>query len=386
MAQGLLEIARSFRDALVGFDPTLLSGDDCATVVEQLAVTEKACAAARARAAVRAGDCGVHRRRGFRRAGEWLAHSTGSSPGEARAALETAAEVERLPQTRKAMAAGELSLAQAGVIARTEAECQGAEAELLDLAHRFGLAELKDRARTRRLEAMPVQELHRRQHKARALRHWRDELGMVRLDAVLPPEVGVGLVNRLDAEGDRIRRTARGEGSDDSREAHAADALVKLLSGLGTVGAQRADVVLVCDLFAYRRGHTHAGEVCQIVGGGPVPVSVVRDMAADGFVKAVLHDGVRIHTVKHFGRHIPAEVRTALELGPVPAFGGAECIVEGCGHRYGLQWDHVDPVANGGPTSYGNLEPRCKPDHWDKTARDREAGLLGGARHRGGPP
>jgi 5-methylcytosine-specific restriction endonuclease McrA len=98
-------------------------------------------------------------------------------------------------------------------------------------------------------------------------------------------------------------------------------------------------------------------------------------------LKAVLHDGVEIHTVKHFGRHLPAELRTALDLGDVPAFQGARCA--DCGSRFGLEYDHVNPVANQGPTSYENLVPRCWADHQAKTERDRQAGLLGpNAPHR----
>lgn len=386
MVQALLEVARSLRAALAGLEPALLSGEDCAVLAEELAATEKACAGARARAGLRAGDCGVHRRRGFASAGEWLAHAAGSSPGEARAALETAGALDRCPETERALVAGELSLDQAGVIARTEAACPGSESELVEVAARSGLGQLKDVARARRLAAVPAEELHARQHRARTLRHWRDEEGMVCLRGALAPEVGVALMNRLDAECDRIARAARAAGSDEAREAHGADALVRMLSGQGTGKAQRADVVVVCDLFAYRRGHAHHGEVCHIVGGGPVPVSVVGDMAGDAFVKAVLHDGVNIHTVAHLGRHIPAELRTALELGPVPGFDGVRCIEPGCGRRYGLEWDHVDPVANGGATSFANLEPRCTPCHADKTERDRRAGLLGGQRARGDPP
>jgi hypothetical protein len=43
----------------------------------------------------------------------------------------------------------------------------------------------------------------------------------------------------------------------------------------------------------------------------------------------------------------------------------------------GCEWDHVDPCANGGETSVANLKPECKPHHWEKTERDRKAGLLG---------
>jgi len=141
-------------------------------------------------------------------------------------------------------------------------------------------------------------------------------------------------------------------------------------------GPVRAELVLVCDTNAYRRGHAHAGEVCHVRGGGPVPVERVRELSEDAFIKAVLHDGVRIGTVKHFGRHISAELRTALELGAPPGFDGALCVEPECGRRYGLEWDHVDPVAHGGPTSYQNLQPRCWPHHRDKTERDRAAGLF----------
>ena len=138
--------------------------------------------------------------------------------------------------------------------------------------------------------------------------------------------------------------------------------------------------MIVCDLRAYRRGHTHDGEQCHLVGGGPIPVSLARQLSKVAFLKAVLHDGVNIHTVKHFGRHIPAELRTALELGPLPDLDGVTCSEEGCDRRYGLEWDHDNPVANGGETSYENLGPKCEPHHWDKTERDSKAG-----RHRGRP-
>ncbi|MGH9266211.1 MAG: HNH endonuclease signature motif containing protein, partial [Acidimicrobiales bacterium] len=217
-------------------------------------------------------------------------------------------------------------------------------------------------------------ELHRRQHRAREFRHWRDAEGMIRVAGALPPEVGVPLMNRLDTETDRIRRATK---DPEPRTAHAADALVAMLRGDGTAKRGSTDLVLVCDIAAFRRGHAHEREPCHIVGGGPVPVPVVRRLAADAFVKVLLHDGVRIDTVAHLGRHIPAELRTALELGQPPHFDGVECVEPGCGRRYGLEWDHVDPVAHGGPTSYDNLRARCWPHHRAKTERDRAAGLLG---------
>ncbi|MGH9036348.1 MAG: DUF222 domain-containing protein, partial [Acidimicrobiia bacterium] len=297
MPPSVLAAARVLRDALVGFDPALSSGEDCAVVMEELAATEKACAAARVAAAARAGECGAHRQKGFADTADWLARTSGSSMVEARTELETAKALRDMPDTRTAVAAGELSLAQAHELVRTEAECPGSESELLAVARGGSLKHLRDVGRKRRLEAIDAQDLHRRQYQARSFRHWRDDLGMIAFAGVLPPEVGVPFVNRLDAETDRLRRQAKRQGSSEGRNAHAADALVRLAAGAGQRKAGRADVVFVCDLRAYRRGHARPEEPCHIVGGGPVPVSLVREFAEDAFIKAVLHDGKRIETV-----------------------------------------------------------------------------------------
>jgi hypothetical protein len=58
------------------------------------------------------------------------------------------------------------------------------------------------------------------------------------------------------------------------------------------------------------------------------------------------------------------------------------CVEEGCDRRYGLEWDHVDPVANGGPTSLENLEPRGKVDTGTRPNATARAGLLRAANRR----
>jgi len=147
-----------------------------------------------------------------------------------------------------------------------------------------------------------------------------------------------------------------------------------LLNTTADTGDTKIDGVLVVDINAYRRGHAHDGEPCHIIGGGPIPVAIAREMMRDAFLKVVIHDGVNIHTVKHFGRHRPAVLQTALDLGRPPDFAGASC--NECGRKYNLQWDHIDPVANDGPTCYSNQQPLCVPDHVGKTERDRKAGKL----------
>ncbi len=380
MLDALEEAAGHLQHELGSFDPGLLSGPQCAAVVKMLATTEKACAAARALAAARAVALGAHRAQGFADGPEWLARQMGSGSGEARLALDTASHIGACPEARQALVAGELSLAHAHEIARSQPELPGTEHELVDLARRSGLSGVRDAVRDRILSQSDPARLYEAQRRKRELHHWRDRDGMVRWSAAFTPEVGVPLINRLEAEAERLRAAARRAGAEEPYPAYMSDALAAMLSGpapgSGKPQPVRAELVLVCDLGAYRRGHAHAGEVCHVQGGGPLPVERVRQLSEDAFLKAVVHDGVRISTVKHFGRHIPAELRTALELGTPPRFEGTACAEEGCGRRYGLEWDHVDPVAHGGPTSYNNLQPRCWPHHRDKTERDRAAGLL----------
>jgi hypothetical protein len=202
----------------------------------------------------------------------------------------------------------------------------------------------------------------------------------------LTPEFGTRFAQRLDAETDRVWREARREGRSVTRAQCAADAFERLFEGTGNGAGSSTDLVLVYDLNGWVRGHTHAGEVGHILGGGPCPVSVARKLAVDAFVKVVLHDGTKVRTIIHYGRRRPALLQTVLDLGDPPDFDGVTCAQEGCDRRFGLQWDHKDPVANHGPTSAANFQPLCHPHHTEKTERDRRAGLLNGSRTKRGPP
>jgi hypothetical protein len=98
----------------------------------------------------------------------------------------------------------------------------------------------------------------------------------------------------------------------------------------------------------------------------------------DAFVKGLLHHVTKFDTIIHYGRRRPTVLQTILDLGDPPDFDGVACADEGCDRRFGLQWDHVDPVAHDGPVSFANLQPLCSPHHQEKTERDRAAGLLNG--------
>jgi hypothetical protein len=103
--------AAALRQALAGFEPGLFSGAECARVAEELAATEKACAAARLLAAGRAVESGAHGERGFKDGASWLAQQSGCTGTQARQALETASRLGDCPDTKAALLAGEISLA-----------------------------------------------------------------------------------------------------------------------------------------------------------------------------------------------------------------------------------------------------------------------------------
>lgn len=410
----VISAAVAFRKLVGKVDVGLLSGSDCAEVAEELARVEKTCAAVRAMAAARAADCGAHRGRGFGDADDWMAGITGSSRQQAKAELETGERLGDCPETKDAALGGDLSLGQAGEIAKTEREKPGSEGELVRKAKTSTRQQLADACRQRRQEGVDRNELARKQRSLRSLRTWTDGDGMVCGQFRLEPVVGVPLMKRIQDEADRLHREARRSGSTEPWAAHAADALANLLgAGLGGEGRAgaggggagggdggeagggvagrggsvpakrsrrtRADVVFVVDLRTYRHGQ-HDETVCHVMGGGPVAPDVVREMAKDAFLKVVFHDGVNIHTVTHLGRYIPAELRTALELGDPPEFEGNVC--SGCGRKLHLQWDHLEPVCAGGVTSYANEDPKCWDCHAKKCEQERAAGLYERRRSR----
>ncbi len=400
--------AVSFRAALRTVEVEVLSGEAAALVAEELARVEKACAALRAMAAARAADGGAHRSAGYADPDESMARMTGESRAKARSDLATGSRLADCPKTREAATDGSLSLGQAEEITKTEAEKPGSEDELIAKAKRSTRRELADDCRKRRQEGADREELAAKQRARRSFRSWVDGDGMHCALLKLAPVDGMALLARIQTEADRLHREARKSGSIEPWEAHAADAVAAILSaGLGfsvpaadgvpatdpaqTAGAgaevvpvvpvvpvvrpkaaRRADVVFVVDLRTFRAG-MHPDSVCHIVGGGPVPPEVVREMAKDAFLKVVFHDGVNIHTVTHLGRYQRAELRTALELGAPPDFDGVVC--SGCGNRFGLQWDHLDPICAGGITSFANEDPKCWRCHDEKSRREREAGL-----------
>jgi hypothetical protein len=186
-----------------------------------------------------------------------------------------------------------------------------------------------------------------------------------------PDELGRFMAG-LDTRCDEIVVDAIRGGWFESREAHRVDALVDLARPGGTGPAGPDTVVnVVVDYEALVRGHTVAGEQCEIPGVGPIPVSVARQMSEDAILKVLVAKGVDVVAVAHAGYSIPAHLRSALEVRD------PKCIVPRCDVRRGLQIDHRNTFNRTRVTKLDDLARLCRWHHHQKTFL--------GYTYRGGP-
>jgi 5-methylcytosine-specific restriction endonuclease McrA len=122
-------------------------------------------------------------------------------------------------------------------------------------------------------------------------------------------------------------------------------------------------VGVVVDRAALARGHTEAGERCEITGVGPVPVTTARGLLDDAAVTVMSRDGDDITAVSRPTRTIPIKLRRALET-RYPT-----CAVTGCANDQFLEIDHIVPIEDHGATEITNLWRLCSRHHALKTYR-----------------
>lgn len=305
-----------------------------------------------------------------------VAKVTGTSIGKAKETISTGKTLAESAPLENALKHADISLDQATEIARAEESSPGAASKLVPVAQKESFNVLREKARAAKLDAEQHRDLARRQHAARSARSYSDELGMMHIHLALEPHVGVSIVARAEAEAARFARARRAAEKAEPFECHLADAYAKLLSGSGKGRAKRPELVVLVSHDVAKRGwkSVKAKEVCKIPGVGPVSPQVAKEIAADAFLNGVIYDGTDLRQFKRWSRSIPVEVAIALELGEGPDFDGVRCV--DCGNRFRTEFDHVEPYAARGPSSNGNLKPRCWTCHQAKTKRDRRAGKL----------
>ena len=376
MCDRLNEVVASARAVVASLDS--LTGTEAARAFESLSKLEKVAAAGKLVLAPKIAQSETWARAGHRTPEEWMARTSGTSVGVARATIETGKRLDRLPSTASIVKSGALSLAQAAAVAEAAVIDPWSESKLLDAAGRESLKVLKETSRRIVLDSRgSLEERYARQRKLREFSSWTDDEGMTAGRFRLTPEVGAAVVHRIKRESDRIFRRAYREGRRETPGNYAADAFAALVTGeglaRGTSKAKGSEVVVLVSREALMRGSvdSDSDEMCEVTGFGAVPVSVARQIMSDAFLKGVVYDGTVVSHVEHFGRHRPAEVDTALLVQAVLTHGEVVCHVEQCDRTAGIQWDHKVPFARGGPTSSKNLHPMCGFDN-----REKEAGRV----------
>ena len=369
----MLEELQGMTKTLDGFlataDPALLHASDATRLLEATAAVEKRACALKTLLANRAADSGEWARRGHRSPEDWLAQTTGTSYGQAAGTLDASAKLQRLPALESALRNGELSGPKLNEVA--SAATPDNEQRLLEASKRENFKQLKRtcaREKASQRSAERDEARHQRIHRERYYRSHTDFDGAYCFEGKTTTAVGARIEAAIAAEADKVFKEAYAQGRRESSAAYRLDALANLVCG----GGAKVDTTVVVRVDEARlRGHEG---LCEATGTGPVQVSEVMGVILAGaFVKVVAHNGTDITRVVHHGRHIPAELMSA-----IVERDGYACVRPGCGGSVNLEVHHykVDH-ANGGPVAYWNLCTVCRHCHYLLTH--------GGHRLEGGP-
>ena len=352
------------------FDPALLTAAACEVALSDLCAMERSIAHLKGLAAARLAETELWRRSGAKTPEEDLARRTGTSVPRAREQLDTARRATEQPALDRAAREGRLSPEQAAAIADAAAVDPAAEVRLVERAETESLRELREACGRVKQAATDPEERHRRLHRQRRWRTWTDADGGWNGHLRTTPEVGAAIEAVLQPVRERRFDEARRAGEQEPYEAYAADAVVDRLLRAGDgeaaaptrAAARQAKVIVRVDWDALVRGFPVEGEVCEIAGIGPVPVSVVEAILAtgDAFLAAVVTRGTAVAKVVHLGRK-PTETQVTALQWTDPC-----CRVLGCSRAH-TEIDHRTDWARSKVTVLGLLDRLCGHHHAKKT-------------------
>ena len=412
MCQELRALRQSIAAFAAGFDATALSPGDAAATAKLAAQIEASAASVKAIAAARAAEGKGWQQAGYRSASEQLADLAGMSPTAARRALDTGRRLAEQPEVASAALAGELSMEQAAAVSEGVAADPNRAHDLLEKAKNSSMPELNHEVA--KVKAVHTDPEERRQEiqRERGIRRHTDLDGAFQAHLYGHPEHGVLLWRMIDPVRRRLNQMRRQAGlpieTFDQLDYDAVVELSNILTGgegelclrdlwdLGllpqldaTALAGRTPpptepdppaapnvrskklagspirIMVRVDLPTLLRGFPLAGEMCEIPGYGPVPVSVVRELLAtqNPVLIGILTNGEQLLGVYRHSRRPNAHQRSALD------FLHPTCAVAGCSASNGLQYDHRIDWAKTKITEYERLDRLCVHHHRLKTTK-----------------
>ncbi|MFM7617787.1 MAG: DUF222 domain-containing protein [Actinomycetes bacterium] len=359
---------REYRDRVARVDVDTMLGADARRLVVIAEEMKRAADALLTIAIGRVESSGAWAGGRARSAEDWVADTTGGSWGEAKGRVEFAGALRSLPDTAAALVEGRISGTQAAIVVKAGAVDPGSEHRLLDLAGRTSVEELSDAAE--RVVASASGRAADEQaavHRTRYLRTWVDGGGGFRIEGRMTRAAGAQVLAALEPLMEVEFTDARRQGRRERPDAYRADALVRMAErsrqgGTEDHAAPSAHIVVRVDHAALLRGDVEVGEQCEIDGLGPIPVAEAERLMGDPILTVLAMTGTQVTAASTTTRVVRRSLRDAL------AARDRVCVVPGCGIAKGLEIDHLVPLAQGGPTSIGNLQRLCPWHHREKTA------------------
>ena len=366
MLDDLGSLVGQLRGMLARFEPGVSGGDEAMQLLRLFAEGERLCAAGKVLAAGRVSETEVWRRGGWRSLADWMAEAAGARRGRAAESVEVASRLSDCPVAESEMRAGRLSEAQAHAVIDAVAARPEMEQHLVDFAKSHTVRQLEDECRRVKASGEDAESEHERLRRSRGFRSWTGKDGAFCFSGRATPETGAKFLTVIEERQAQVLKKARANGERDPFDAYALDALVELVTeerGPGTGRRTRpgATVVVHVAYEALIRGSVADGEECEIAGVGPIPVVVAKRLMEDSILRVlVIKGGVPI-AVTPGKRTIPPALRVLLEARD------RECVVPGCDVTRGLQIDHREDFARGGPTNEDNCALLCLRHHDMKT-------------------
>jgi len=317
---------------------------------------------------------GLYTRDGHLSTASWLATRFKVAWGTAREQVRMARALEEMPETRRALDDGDLSMSAVRVLVAARdvdpVSFRDSEALLVDAARIHSMHDLRRAAaywrqgveRQAALDGEEKLREHRRLHASATF------LGMVRLDGTLDPETGETLLTALQAVLDAESRSGP-ENDDRAPAQRRADALGEIcrqwldLADRPTVAGERPHVNLTVDTDSVRDGSGVINEMDQV---GPVDPALARRVLCDASIRRIVMTG-RSEPLD-VGRQTPV-VSPAMRSAVITR--DRHCRFPGC-DRPNTWCDvhHVVHWADGGPTALPNLLLLCRRHHRMVHARD----------------
>ncbi|MFN8052072.1 MAG: hypothetical protein U0Q22_11580 [Acidimicrobiales bacterium] len=374
LAAAVRAAGEPLRELIRTLDPREVPLPFAPDVLAAFAEVQRVAESGRVLMTARAAEAQQWERDRFPSAADWLAAQLGTTPGRARADLETSERLGSLDATADAVRAGLLSPEQAGAVADAAAVNPAAEEDLLDQAQRDSLRRTRQEAERRKAEAQSEQEKAEREERVtreRDVRFWYGN-GAGHMEVRGPVAAMKDLEQRIQREVDQAFRAHRPlpVSQRGTRGNYAFDALMAFgrggSGGGGRTGSERKRASLTrmtfikVDLAALLRGRVGVGERCEI-GGVAVSVAALRELLGDSVLQLVLTNGEAVVDVVNLNRRPTVSQKVA------KFFTDSTCCVQGCDRAARLEFDHRDDWARVRVTEVANLDLLCDHHHDLKT-------------------